>query len=465
MSNAKIRSLPRAHRHWPLPLTAETVSCDIPHDERPAIPGPKSRPVAITTISAFSVSNRRKLGSVLFATTIFTLLTGLTSAALGHSVGFATTTAILVGIGVGLFEEFYVHAIRGAWLRSMHPLRSILTYTLVVIVIFFIAALVSHLIRWRLHNFSGMYARMVLAVPLFTAFSVIGILSMRILHFLGTETFFHLVVGTYHRPVIEAKVLMFIDINGSTKMAEQLGALGARSLVGKFFFDISKPITDFGGSIYAYKGDGLIATWDRREAVKENKLLQAVDAIFAAINREEAEYRRLFAVVPTFRIGVHGGDVVICEQGDDKRSIGIYGDTINIAARIEQAAKEHGVPCAVSDAVVEMLNIRHDGRLVPFGEERVRGISTPIRVYGYRPSAAAPWPSEAWSVREGQEIADSIADRELRDQGQSDGKRPLVRRNAISRIIHHGRAARPTIHIVETASVENGEPQSGVAAK
>lgn len=44
---------------------------------------------------------------------------------------------------------------------------------------------------------------------------------------------------------------------------------------------------------------------------------------------------------------MHGGDVVISEQGDTKRAIGVYGATINIAARLEQAAKTLGESCSL----------------------------------------------------------------------------------------------------------------------
>jgi adenylate cyclase len=104
---------------------------------------------------------------------------------------------------------------------------------------------------------------------------------MRAVHFIGIETLFHLMIGTYHRPVVEQKVLVFVDINSSTGLAERLGALKIKSLVGKFLFDISKPITDYGGEIYLYKGDGLIAIWDWQEAVRNDKILRAIDAVFA----------------------------------------------------------------------------------------------------------------------------------------------------------------------------------------
>ncbi len=69
---------------------------------------------------------------------------------------------------------------------------------------------------------------------IFTVFSVIGVLMMRVIHFIGLENLFHLMVGTYHRPVRERKVLLFLDINGSTALGERLGALSMRALVGKF---------------------------------------------------------------------------------------------------------------------------------------------------------------------------------------------------------------------------------------
>ena len=45
----------------------------------------------------------------------------------------------------------------------------------------------------------------------------------------------------------------------------------------------------------------------------------------------------------------------VSEQGDTKRSIGIYGSTINMASRMEEAAKVYGVACAISGDVARAL--------------------------------------------------------------------------------------------------------------
>jgi adenylate cyclase len=127
----------------------------------------------------------------------------------------------------------------------------------------------------------------------------------------------------------------------------------------------------------------LIALWDWREALWHNRILRAIDAVFATIRRERKDYLEQFGVVPSFRIGVHGGEVVVSEQGDTKRAIGVYGTTINIAARMEEAAKTHNVACAISEDVVENLR-GEEARLIPIGHEKIRGSAVEIPIFEYR---------------------------------------------------------------------------------
>jgi class 3 adenylate cyclase len=336
---------------------------------------------------------RNKFLMVALAMAIFACLGGVTTKAVGRPVEIGVTNAVLIGMGVGLFEEFYVQTRRGTWLRNMHPLRSILVYTGIVCLLYLVSVHIAHLLLWRLDDLPTVYRRLPYGLSFFTAFSIVGILMIRVVHFIGLGTLFHLLIGTYHRPVLQKQVLLFLDVNGSTALSERLGPFKTRSLMGKFLSDAAQPITDHGGEIYLYKGDGLIALWPFAKAVRGAAILRAIDDIFAAIDREAEAYRESFGLVPSFRVGVHGGEVVVSEQGDAKRSIGIYGDTINIAARMEEAARSHGVACIVSEPIATAL--AGEASLRPVGEERVRGISTPLVIYEYRPprwKAAAPEP-------------------------------------------------------------------------
>jgi adenylate cyclase len=331
-----------------------------------------------------TATTRRKLAAVLMAAVIFACLGAVTTAAVGRPIEIGTLNAVLIGAGIGLFEEFYVQSPRGNWMRAMHPLRSIFIYILVVIVLYLVALHITHIVLGRLDDLPVVYRRLGYGIAFFTAFSIPGILMIRVAHFIGLRTLLDLLIGTYHRPVEARKVLLFLDINGSTALSERLGALTMRGFVRKFLSDLSQPIVDHGGEIYLYKGDGLIAIWNWADAVRGDAILRAVDAMFAAIAREREGYERAFGLAPAFRIGIHGGDVIVSEQGDAKRSIGIYGDAINIAARMEEAARTHKVRCVISEAVAGGLSDR--SRLRPLGSEQVKGISMPIPICEYAPA-------------------------------------------------------------------------------
>ena len=84
-----------------------------------------------------------------------------------------------------------------------------------------------------------------------------------------------------------------------------------------------------------------------------------------------------------FRIGVNLGDVIREADGD------LYGDGVNIAARLEQLAEPGGV--VVSGTAYDHLQGKLDCALESLGERRLKNIERPVRVYRVvRRGAAAP---------------------------------------------------------------------------
>ena len=130
-----------------------------------------------------SISTRRKLTSILLAVVIFALLAGLATRAGGRPIIFGILNAVFLGTGVGLFEEFYVQSLYGRWMRNIHPLRSIMIYTAVVVILFIIVTNVVHLLLWPIYHLPVPYARLPFVLPIVIAFSVIGIVVMRTVHF------------------------------------------------------------------------------------------------------------------------------------------------------------------------------------------------------------------------------------------------------------------------------------------
>ena len=118
-----------------------------------------------------SISTLRKLASILLSVVIFAFLAGLTTLAVGRPVIFGIIHAIFVGSGVGFFEQFYVQTPRGRWLRSMHPVRSIFLYSIVVVTLYIISFHLSHVILWRFEDLPMAYHKLPIAIPLVHIFS------------------------------------------------------------------------------------------------------------------------------------------------------------------------------------------------------------------------------------------------------------------------------------------------------
>jgi Adenylate and Guanylate cyclase catalytic domain len=157
---------------------------------------------------------------------------------------------------------------------------------------------------------------------------------------IGGPVLTSIVLGTYHRPVREQLIVMFLDIAGSTRLAEGMSELRVHDLITRFFFDIDEPISDHGGAVHAYVGDEVIVTWP---LIADPACNARCLACFFAIERKMArlalDYDREFEVVPSFRAGLHAGPVIISECGDARRQLAYFGDTMNVAARLCEYCK------------------------------------------------------------------------------------------------------------------------------
>jgi class 3 adenylate cyclase len=325
---------------------------------------------------------RNRLTAVVIATIVFAMVGVLVCRALNMPMELALIGAPLLGLMISSFEVFFFQAHQGRWLREMHPLKSNFIYILVLITMLLVVQHANFLVHGRWQELPLVYEKYPVLIPLFLLVALLGVIVLRVFSFIGGKNIFYLLVGKYHRPVWERKVFMFLDINGSTKLVDALGPEKTNLLFGKFMFDASKPIADNGGEIYRYQGDGFVATWNWEAVRYPDGIFQAVDALYATVERERAEYEKSFGVCPDFRAGIHGGEIITCEEGDIRRNIAFYGDTINIAARMETKAKEAGVDCVVTSDIAKLFDDT-TGRLTKLGEESVRGINRNITIYGF----------------------------------------------------------------------------------
>ena len=167
--------------------------------------------------------------------------------------------------------------------------------------------------------------------------------------------------------------IMAADVVGYSRLirADEEGTIAALKALRADLID--PKIAEHHGRIVKLMGDGMLA-----------EFASVVDAIHAAVETQVAltehnadlpENKRI-----EFRVGINLGDVVI--DGDD-----IQGDGVNVAARLEGLARPGGI--CVSGSVHEQVRDRVDLALEDLGEQELKNIDRPVRVWQWRPDRGA----------------------------------------------------------------------------
>ena len=167
--------------------------------------------------------------------------------------------------------------------------------------------------------------------------------------------------------IVAADVVGYSRLMGTDEKGTHLALKGHRK-------ELMDPlIAAHNGHIVKTMGDGLLLRFP--SIVEAVSCAVAMQSGMAKRNRDISAGNRI-----EFRIGVHIGDVIV-EKGD------VFGDGVNIAARLEQIAPPGGI-CLSEDAYRQVRG-KLDIAIADAGEQSLKNISNPIRVYRIEPSVAA----------------------------------------------------------------------------
>jgi TolB-like protein/class 3 adenylate cyclase/tetratricopeptide (TPR) repeat protein len=159
--------------------------------------------------------------------------------------------------------------------------------------------------------------------------------------------------------------ILAADVAGYSRLmeADEEGTLAALRAIRRELGDPT--IAEHRGRIVKTTGDGLLA-----------EFASVVDAVRCAVEVQRAMAERNATVPPAtrieFRSGIHQGDIMV-EDGD------IFGDGVNLAARLEGLADPGGI--CVSDRVRADVAGKVDVDFEDLGEQQVKNISRPVRVF------------------------------------------------------------------------------------
>jgi adenylate cyclase len=177
-------------------------------------------------------------------------------------------------------------------------------------------------------------------------------------------------------------VSMFVDMRGSTRLAEKQLPFDTVFIVNRFLGAVSQAVIACGGQPNQFVGDGQLALFGLatgprtacRQALRAAAMICVnVDELNQALADELQEPIR-------FGIGIHGGEVIIGDIGYRNHMVfTALGDAVNVAARLQDMTKNLACEAIVSDEVRITAGIAPE--TLPEQEIAIRGRSEPMTVH------------------------------------------------------------------------------------
>ena len=319
----------------------------------------------------------------------------ISGAAAGLAVNFthgrilvpAIVTGALLGLAIGVLELFVLDGPLRPWLSGLSftanlMVRSAIYAPIIMVVQLLRGELVAGLTSASGDGFwSGVSTAAVISALMNLAFAIANLIGARALVNFAT--------GRYHSPVTENRFVLFVDIAGSTGLAESLGGLAIHRLLDRIFRLLTLSVVDYRGEVLNYVGDEVIVTWPERDGAIDCRPLRCFVAMRDELARAGSQLEREFGVVPRIRGSLHFGPVIIGEIGDVKRAIVFNGDVMNTAARLEELSRQVDGGFLASRAAMQQFSSAPPFVVRDLGRLPIRGRADGIDVVGIDAPVAA----------------------------------------------------------------------------
>jgi adenylate cyclase len=176
-------------------------------------------------------------------------------------------------------------------------------------------------------------------------------------------------------------VSMFVDMRGSTRLAETRLPFDTVFIVNRFLSAVSKAVIECDGQPNQFLGDGQLALFglatDRPAACRQ--ALRAAARISLHVEELNQFLKNDLREPIRFGIGIHGGEVIVGDIGyRDHTVFTALGDAVNVAARLQDMTKGLGCEVIFSDEVRATASLPDDA--LPLHDVEIRGRAEPMSV-------------------------------------------------------------------------------------
>jgi adenylate cyclase len=295
----------------------------------------------------------------------------------------------LIGFFINAIEIFYLRPAfnhQPVWLSSI--IKLVMTLLMFVLIAFFLLLIYFvFLYKGSFESFLQSFFTKIVLTRTFIIFlldmSLMTILSISLLEVTdkyGPGMFWSMLTGEYHNPKKQNRIFIFLDINESTAIAEELGHEKYFRMLRRFFRDITVPVMANEGEIYQYVGDEIVLSWLNTPENKQ-KSLKFIRNTYFLIERQSKRYEELYGKVPRFKAGVHAGEVTAGFIGIIKRELIYSGDTLNTTARIRSMCHDLNEHFILSEDFMQDFYQPFGYEIKEIGQMELKGRHHPIKLY------------------------------------------------------------------------------------
>jgi adenylate cyclase len=186
-------------------------------------------------------------------------------------------------------------------------------------------------------------------------------------------------------PVARSAPVIFLDLNGFTGMSERLGPARTREMLKEFHGVLCDAAEARGGVVMNFMGDGAMVLFGVPDPAPDDaeRALWAASELAEAVQGWLEERAEELGTETGIRVGAHCGPVVLSRLGSAAHEqITATGDSVNVASRLLEVAKELGAALVVSEDLVRAAGNPEDFAESIDGRRRVdiRGRVQPLEI-------------------------------------------------------------------------------------
>jgi class 3 adenylate cyclase len=190
--------------------------------------------------------------------------------------------------------------------------------------------------------------------------------------------------------------VLFVDMVGFTQFCAENDPIAVLEMLQDLLALLGEQVSLHGGSVEKYLGDGLMAVFhhDRSQASQASHAVACALAMCTSVAEWNSRLGRRGNEAIRIAIGIHAGQVIVGTIGDRQHGEeAIFGDTVNIASRVEGKCRCLDTEVLVTEQVMTAIRAEGFGHLVAtfanFGFQQLRGRPGLVHVHGQKRPAVS----------------------------------------------------------------------------